>query len=107
MGCFATIQEAVDEDPNFALAYVGLADAYSMRGRRADTLDAAAAFERLGAGDAAAMFNIASAYEQIGERREAIRWLQKALAAGYSRELVEQSPGLASLRAAAGITLTH
>ncbi len=81
-----------------------LADAYSMVGRHGETRDAAAAVERLGAGDAEAMFNVASAYEQIGERAQALKWLQKALAAGYSREQVARSPGLVGLRAAAGIT---
>lgn len=81
-----------------------LADSYSMVGRKSDAFAAAAAVERLGSGDADAIFNVASAYEQIGDRSRAVRWLRKALAAGYSRELVEQSPGLASLRIAAGLT---
>ena len=75
-----------------------LADSYSMLGRRAEALDAVAAVERLGSGDADAMFNVASAYEQTGERALALQWLEKAIAAGYSRESIERSPGLAELR---------
>ena len=75
-----------------------LADAYSMLGRRAEATDAAAAVERLGATDADALFNVASAYEQIGERALALHWLQKAAAAGYSGDAIERSPGLAALR---------
>jgi tetratricopeptide (TPR) repeat protein len=81
-----------------------LADAYSMVGRSQDTRDAAAAVERLGASDAEVIFNVASAYEQIGDRTQAIRWLRKALAAGYSRDLLARSPGLGALRDAAGFT---
>jgi len=75
-----------------------LADSYSMLGRRAEALDAAAAVERLGSGDADAMFNVASAYEQTGDRDLALVWLAKATAAGYSREAIERSPGMAELR---------
>jgi eukaryotic-like serine/threonine-protein kinase len=75
-----------------------LADSYSMLGQRAEALDAAAAVERLGSGDADAMFNVASAYEQTGDRDLALKWLDKATAAGYSREAIERSPGLAELR---------
>jgi tetratricopeptide (TPR) repeat protein len=81
-----------------------LADAYSMVGGSQEARAAAAAVERLGSSDAETIFNVASAYEQIGDRAQAIRWLQKALAAGYSRELLAQSPGLAALRDAAGLT---
>ena len=75
-----------------------LADAYSMLGRRAEARAAAAAVERLGTDDAEALFTVASAYEQIGERGLALEWLEKALTAGYSRESIERSPGLAELR---------
>jgi len=44
------------------------------------------------------LFTVASAYEQIGERGLALEWLEKALTAGYSRESIERSPGLAELR---------
>ena len=93
-------------NPRQPVLLAELADAYSMVGRRQETRDAAAAVERLGSGDADAIFNVASAYEQIGDRAQAIKWLQKALAAGYSRELVAQSPGLGALRHAAGFTAT-
>jgi tetratricopeptide (TPR) repeat protein len=85
-------------NPRQPVLLAELADAYSMLGRRIEAKAAAAAVERLESQDPDALFNVASAYEQIGERAEAIRWLQKALAAGYSRESIERSPGLAELR---------
>jgi serine/threonine-protein kinase len=94
-------QLAEDErrvNPRQAGLLADLADSYSMLGRRAAALDAAAAVERLGSGDPDAMFNVASAYEQVGERALALQWLEKAVAAGYSRESIARSPGLAELR---------
>ncbi len=79
-----------------------LADAYSMLGRKADTLEAVAAVERLGSADAAAMFHVASACERIGERALALQWLLKAVAAGYPRDSIAQSPALAELLSGSG-----
>ena len=75
-----------------------MADSYSMLGRRDEALAAAAAVERMGSADPEALFNVATAYEQVGDRTAALEWLKKALAAGYSRPSIEGSPGLAELR---------
>jgi tetratricopeptide (TPR) repeat protein len=91
-------------NPRQTTLHAELADAYSMVGRRDEALAAAAAVERLGATDAESCFNVASAYEQLGRRRDALHWLQRAVEAGYSRELIEQSPGLAALRSDAAFT---
>ena len=80
-----------------------LADAYSMLGRKADTLEAVAAVERLGSADAAALFHVASACERIGERALALQWLLKAVAAGYPRDSIAQSPALAELLSRSGM----
>ena len=69
-----------------------------MLGQRAQALEAAAAAERLGGGDVNALFLVAGAYEQLGERTLALQWLQKAIATGYDRSAIERSPGLAALR---------
>ena len=91
-------EEARKVNPRNATLLGELADAYSMVGRRDDARSAAAAVERLGAPEAAVLYTVATAYEQIGDRGRALEWLAKALQAGYSREAVEQSPGLAELR---------
>ena len=54
-----------------------------MLAARAEALDAAAAAERLGGADADAAFTLASAYEQLGERSLALKWLERAIASGY------------------------
>jgi serine/threonine-protein kinase len=84
-------------NPRQAPLVAGLADVYSMLGKRAEALDAAAAAERLGA-DAQVAFTLSSAYEQLGQRAIALQWLRTALDAGYSRESIASSPSLASLR---------
>jgi tetratricopeptide (TPR) repeat protein len=75
-----------------------LADSYSMLGRRQDAIDAATAFASMRSSDATAVFAIAGAYEQLGDRASALQWLERALAAGYPKKSVEQSPGLRELR---------
>jgi len=44
------------------------------------------------------MFNLASSYEQIGDRTKALFWLEKAIAADLSLSQVENYPGLRNLR---------
>jgi len=95
------VQRAEEErkvNPRQPALLAALADSYSMLGRRAEALDAAAAVERLGSADSAVLFNIAGAYEQLGERALALLWLKNALAAGHSREAVDRSPSFAALR---------
>ena len=43
-------------------------------------------------------FDAANLYEDLGNRAMALRWLDRALRAGYSRAVVERSPTLARLR---------
>ena len=85
-------------NPRQATLLAQLADAYSMLGKRAESLDAAAAAERLGGTDADAAFALVSTYEQLGERSLALKWLERAIADGYSLEAIERSPSLAALR---------
>jgi serine/threonine-protein kinase len=75
-----------------------LADSYSILGQRTKALGAAAAVERLGSTEPKTLFTVANAYEQLGDRDRALRWLGKALAAGFDRDGIERSPWLESLR---------
>jgi serine/threonine-protein kinase len=76
-----------------------LADAYAMLGRVREARDTAGALERLKPDNANTLFDLASVYEEIGDRGAALTWLKRAMDAGYSRERIERSPGLAGLRA--------
>jgi tetratricopeptide (TPR) repeat protein/predicted Ser/Thr protein kinase len=71
----------------------------------ADLKDAARAKECLrralalgGSKDARLLFLAGTAYEELGDREQALAWLHRALDAGYSREEIERSPMLAALR---------
>jgi tetratricopeptide (TPR) repeat protein/predicted Ser/Thr protein kinase len=75
-----------------------LADAYSMLGRDREAREAATAVERQGPEEGSVLFVLAGVYEQLGDRRTALAWLQKAIAAGYQRERIERSPSLSELR---------
>lgn len=75
-----------------------LADAYSMLGRVRKARETAGALERLKPADKDVLFLLAGVYEQIGDRRKALTWLERAIGAGYSRERIGRSPGLAELR---------
>jgi len=75
-----------------------IADSASMLGRRETALDAIRAVERMDTSDAADQFMIAGAYEQLGERALALKWLGRALANGYDWRRVESSPSFAALR---------
>jgi tetratricopeptide (TPR) repeat protein len=48
--------------------------------------------------EASVLFTLAVAWEQLGDRDEALAWLEKAIAAGYTRERIERSPSLSELR---------
>lgn len=85
-------------NPRQPILLAQLADAYSMLGDRAQALEAAAAAERLGGGDAEAAFTLVSAYEQLGERALALEWLARAVNSGYALDSIERSPSLKELR---------
>jgi serine/threonine-protein kinase len=75
-----------------------LADAYSMLGLRNEAIAAADAAERVGDVEADGAFALACAFEQLSERATALRWLERAIASGYSRESIASSPSLSALR---------
>jgi tetratricopeptide (TPR) repeat protein len=91
-------EQARQVNPRQADLLAQLADSYSMLGRAQEAREVATLVERLDPKDSEVMYTLASAYEQIGDRAKALAWLEKAIAAGYSRERVERSPGLADLR---------
>ena len=53
---------------------------------------------RLAGNDANLLFLAATAYQQLGDRDQALFWLRRAVDAGYSREEIAHVPELASLR---------
>jgi serine/threonine protein kinase/tetratricopeptide (TPR) repeat protein/TolB-like protein len=75
-----------------------LADCYVMLGRSKAARDSATAALELAPADVALMAAAAEVYEQLHDRSLALAWASKALANGYSRQLLESTPALAELR---------
>jgi hypothetical protein len=49
--------------------------------------------------DATLLATLAMTYEELGDRRTALEWLDQAIKAGYSIKRIERSPWLNDLRA--------
>jgi serine/threonine-protein kinase len=86
-------------DPHNPRLLVDLADCAAMMGERRAArglLDEALALEGK---DATIARLAAGAYEQIGDRAAALRWLGVAVRGGYPRDQIEKDPWLEALRA--------
>lgn len=85
-------------NPRQATVTAAMADAYAMLGERTKARDAIAAAERTGVADGESLFVLAGASEQVRERAAALAFLERAIAAGYSRDAIARSPTFAGLR---------
>ena len=85
-------------NPRQATVTAAMADAYAMLGERTKARDAITAAERTGVADGESLFVLAGASEQIRERAAALAFLERAIAAGYSRDAIARSPTFAGLR---------
>jgi len=85
-------------DPRNPAVVVELADCLAMAGARARARALLAEGIALGKVEVPVARIAAGAYEQIGDREQALRWLGEALRGGYSREQVEKDPWLEALR---------
>ncbi|MBP1598064.1 MAG: serine/threonine protein kinase with repeat [Acidobacteria bacterium] len=85
-------------NPNEAHNLSQLAIYHAMLGERSLALSELAKAVKLAPAETNVLYNAAQTYEDLGERDKALDWLGKALRAGYSKELVERSPGMKELR---------
>ena len=85
-------------DPKDSLALAHLASAYARLNRSREAREAADAAAALKPERDGTMFMLATVYEDLGDRRQAISWLKHALDAGYSKERIDRSPSLVELR---------
>jgi hypothetical protein len=69
-----------------------------MLGNAGEALTVLTTLEGLNPTGGEVLFNMAIDYEHVGDRTRALAFLQKAIAAGHPRELVEASPSLVELR---------
>jgi tetratricopeptide (TPR) repeat protein/TolB-like protein len=75
-----------------------LADADSMLNRGAPARELVEKALDLAPDDVSDIFQAAVVYEQLGDRKSALKYLGEAIQGGYSRDLVEKAPSLAQLR---------
>jgi serine/threonine-protein kinase len=76
-----------------------LGDCLAVLGRSAPARERLAAALALAPDDVEVQQRAAAAYEQLGDREAALRWIGRALAGGYPLAQVAADPGLAGLRA--------
>jgi tetratricopeptide (TPR) repeat protein len=74
-----------------------LGNYYVALGDTAQAREAVAQAAALDPEDGWTAFYLAVAYERLGEREEALRWIERAFAGGLTPEYVERTPALAAL----------
>jgi serine/threonine-protein kinase len=75
---------------------------HAMLNERAEAQSCAKKALAVASGDSEVLFNLALAYNRLGETNRTLEWLTKALAAGYSRATVRDTPLLDNLRSTPG-----
>jgi serine/threonine protein kinase/tetratricopeptide (TPR) repeat protein len=92
-------EQQLQVDPKDTALLVDLGDCNAMLGNAARARELLRRGLALAPEDVELQHTAAAAYEQIGDRETALRWIKRALAAGYPRSRVEDDPGLEALRA--------
>ena len=94
----ALTEEQLRVNPRDPVMLIWLADAYSylnLAQRARQILQQAL---ELSPNDVSNMFQASAIYEQLGDRKQALQWIAKAIQGGFSRDLIEKEPTLARLR---------
>jgi len=92
-------EERLRVNPRDAGLLADLGDCLAVLGRAALARERLAAALALAPDDVEVQQRAAAAYEQLGDREAALRWIRRALAGGYPFAQVAVDPGLAGLRA--------
>ena len=92
-------RERVRVNPKDATALAYMATYSAMIGDKTAALDELHKALELAPQDSDVMFRAAQVYNHLGDKRETWAWLQKAVAANYSKVMVRDTPDFSSLRA--------
>jgi serine/threonine-protein kinase len=92
-------EEELRVNPKNSSSYGVLAVCHAMLGERKPALDALRRGLQLSPTDPFLLYQGALVYNQFGQSDEAIDWLKKALAAGYSPSRIRDFPNFDDLRA--------
>jgi len=85
-------------NPKDAALLVDLADCHALLRNAAKARELLKRGVALAPDDVEVQHAAAGVYEEIGDREAALRWIKRALDAGYPRPRLEDDPGLTSLR---------
>jgi serine/threonine-protein kinase len=85
-------------NPRDPVTLIWLADAYSYLNQPQRSRQLLQQALDLSPDDVSNMFQAAAIYEQLGDRKQALQWIDKAIKGGFSRDLIEKEPTLARLR---------
>jgi serine/threonine-protein kinase len=92
-------EQQLHVNPRDAALLVDLGDCQALLGNGGRARELLKRGLALAPDDVEVQHTAAAAFEQIGDREAALRWIRRALEAGYPRARVEGDPGLAALRA--------
>jgi serine/threonine-protein kinase len=92
-----TAEEEVRVNPNNSYSFGVLAICHAMLGEKKPAMDALRSGLQLSPADPFLLFQAALVYNQFGQSDEAIAWLKKAQAAGYSQARIREYPNFDSL----------
>jgi len=95
--CAALATQELKENPKDSFLYGLLANCQAMLGQKEAAIEALNHGFYLGAMDKSLMFQAALVYNQFDEREEALRWLAKCRAAGYSEIKIRDHPNFDNL----------
>ena len=93
----ASADEELRVNPNNAYSYGVLAICHAMLGEKKPALSALKSGLKLAPSDPFLFFQAALVYNQFGQSNEAVTWLKKAQAAGYSQARIRDYPNFESL----------
>src|SRR3989449_430132 len=95
----ALAKEELRVNPQDLYSFGILAICHAMLGEKKPALDSLRRGLQLSPGDPYLRFQAALVHNQFGESDQAIQWLEKALAAGYSPSRIRDTPNFDALRA--------
>ena len=93
----ALLESSVKSQPQDAISQSELASIYAQQKKRDEALARIQTALALAPDDARVLFNVGAAYEVLGDRPSAIRFVEKALQKGYPQDDLSAAPELQTL----------
>lgn len=91
------VQPRLDADPGNQSLLIDMASFRVQLGNPAEARDLIARATAGKIDDPNLMFSLAAVHEELGDREEALRWIDRAVEAGFPLQVIENYPGFANL----------